>query len=141
MADELFSLAFDSASIRELSAYAGISSLLAEELQGTMKEVGQWLVEAAQAKTWEVFASPTGALASTIAPVQNSPYEVQIQVGAPYGRRREYGFSGMVDSLGRYFANDPAKPYLGPTLEAKEDQVEEMLSQAVQSVLERLGAV
>ena|SRR5450755_1678121 len=35
----------------------------------------------------------------------------------PYARRREEGFSGMTDSLGRFYPNDPGGFYMQQTLE------------------------
>lgn len=134
----MFSVAFDSESIREMALFAGVPVLFDTEIQGGMAQVGQLLTERMQEKTWEVFKAPTGKLASTIGMVQESPYAVQIKVGSPYGQRRERGFSGMTDSLGRYYANDPAKPYAQPTLDENTAEVEIILSERVQRVLDRL---
>jgi hypothetical protein len=137
MADE-FSIAFDSQSIREMALIAGVPILLNEKIQGTMRRVSSYLTEKAQAKTWEVFRNPTGKLASTIHPVRPSPYEAQIAVDSPYGRRREEGFDGA-DSLGRIY-HDLPEPYLEPTLLEETAQVEAWFSEDIQQVLDSLAA-
>ena len=137
MADE-YTIAFDSQSIRAMALIAGVPSLLNEEIQGTMRRVGPYLTTKAQAKTWEVFRAPTGKMASTIHPVKPSPYEVQIQVDSPYGRRREEGFDGA-DSLGRVY-HDLPEPYLAPTLEEETPVVEAMFDEGIQQVLDRIAA-
>lgn len=132
----MLQLSFDSKSLREMAAFAGLPSLFAEEIQGTMKQVGDLLTERAQAKTWDVFQNPTGQLASTIAPIAPSPFEVQIGVDVPYARRLEYGFVGT-DSLGRTY-NQAPEPYLQPTLDENEAEVEDMFATAIEHVLARI---
>lgn len=131
-------IAFDSQSIREMAMIAGVPTLLNEKIQGTMRRVGSYLTEKGQAKTWEVFRNPSGKLASTIHPVRPSPYEVQIQVDSPYGRRREEGFDGE-DSLGRVY-HDLPEPYLSPTLQEETPVVEAWFTEDIQQVLDSLAA-
>jgi len=137
----MFELSFTPESLKEIVQFAGFSTLLSEEVQGTMRATGEKLAAAAQEKTWEVFANPTGTLASTIQPILESPYEIRIGSDSPYARRREYGFSGMTDSLGRFYAHDPAKPYMGPTLAENEQAILQLMDEAVQRALARMGAV
>ncbi len=134
-----FSMTFDTASLAELVKMAGFKALLDEEITKALAQAGQTLTAAAVANTWAVFSSPTGELASTIYPWQASPSQMEIRVDSPYGRRREYGFMGMTDSLGRGPFNDPAKPYLAPALADNEDAVAQLISQAAQSAMERMG--
>jgi hypothetical protein len=46
--------------------------------------------------------------------------EVGVSNAVPYARRREYGFSGMTDALGRYYPYDPGAFYLTNGLKASE---------------------
>jgi hypothetical protein len=134
-----FAMSFDPASMSEIAQFAGFQAYLSEEVQGAMTEAGQLLAEAAAARTWVVFANPSGRLAGSIMPVLDSPYEVQIGSDLPYARRREYGFSGKTDSLGRHYANDPGKPYFGPALEDNRQAVLQLLDKAVLAALQRMG--
>src|SRR2546430_6739801 len=113
----LFQIGFDPASLSEIARFYGFKACLSEEMSSAMQEAGELLEKAAQDNTDRVFENPTGELKSTIQAILDSPYEVQIGSNSPYARRREYGFSGMTDSLGRYFASDPARPYMKPALD------------------------
>jgi len=42
----------------------------------------------------------------------------------PYARRREFGFSGRTDSLGRHYTNDPGAFYMRATLATVEDDID-----------------
>ncbi len=134
-----FSVGFDTPSLEAIARLYGFKVLLDEEIEPAIKDVAQTITEEAQAKTWQVFDNPTGELADSIYPFVVSPTEMEIRVGVPYGRRRERGFSGMTDSLGRFFANDPAKPYLAPALEVSRDYAEERIGNAVRVAMNRLG--
>lgn len=135
-----FSMSFSPASLAEIAQMYGMGVLLAEETQIALKEVAEMLATAAQAKTWDVFTNPTGELADTIVADVSSPYEAQVRVGSPYGRRRERGFSGMTDALGRFYPYDPAKPYLEPTLMENEQAAMLIVEAAVDTALERMAA-
>ncbi len=135
----MYTLSFAPESISQVARFYGFPVLLAEEVQVAMHLGGELLVRKAQEKTWEVFEHPTGELAGEIEEVQDSPYEVQIVSKAKYSERRERGFSGMTDSLGRYYPNDPGKPFMEPTLEENEQEVMIMIEQGVARALQRLA--
>ncbi len=136
MAD--FSMSFSPRSISEIARFYGFKTMLEPEVQAALTQISTLLATKAQDKTWAVFMNPSGVLASTIAPLTTSAYEAQVIVGSPYGHRREYSFKGP-DSLGRLFPNDPAEPYLGPTLDENEQAMLTILETAVQAALNRLG--
>lgn len=133
-----WSIGFDPQSLQELVRLQGFSALLNPEITAALTKAGQVLVGAAQANTWQVFANPTGQLADSIYFYVVSPMEVAVAVGVPYGRRREYGFSGMTDSLGRFYANDPARPYLTPAVDDNQAQITALMEQAVNNALGRV---
>ncbi len=60
------------------------------------------------------FKAPTGNLLGNIQGVVISPWlgVVGATNNVAYARRREFGFSGMTDSLGRYYPDDPGAFYL-----------------------------
>jgi hypothetical protein len=132
-----FRASLDASSLAELVRLAGFAGLLDLEVQQALTQVGILLVGAAQANTWQVFDNPTGALADSIYFYVISPSEIAVAVGVPYGRRRELGFSGMTDSLGRFYANDPAKPYLQPAVDDNTANIEALMAVAVDGALGR----
>lgn len=134
-----FSMSFSPQSISEIARFYGFKTLLEPEVQLALTQISTLLATKAQEKTWAVFMNPSGALADTIAPLTTSPYEAQVTVGSPYGHRREYSFKGP-DSLGHMFPNDPAEPYLQPTLDENEQALLVILEEAVQAALMRMGA-
>lgn len=134
----MFSVTFDPHSLSQIAQLTGFEVYLSEEVQHALDQVSQMMAARAQAKTWQVFAHPTGALASTITPDRTSPFEAQVEVTSPYGRRREYGFSGHTDSLGRYYPHDPAKPYLAPTLQENQVEALGIVTEAVNRALGRV---
>jgi len=137
----LFDIRFDPASMETIGRMALFDVYLAEEMAPAMEEAGKLVTEAAQENTWRVFAHPTGELAGSLAPEPLGPFEVGMVAGVPYAWRRERGFSGMTDSLGRYFANDPAKPYAAPALDANADKVVLLMDRAIERTWERIGGL
>lgn len=130
----------DADSLAELVRLQGFSALLNPEITNALAEAGRMLVSTAQANTWEVFDNPTGELADSITFYVPNPEEVAVTVGVPWGHRREKGFSGKTDSLGRFYPYDPGKPYLVPALEQDEQAVLDLMSAAVNSALGRVAA-
>lgn len=135
----MFTITFDEKALTAFVQFDDIDLLLSPEVQGAMKEAGELLATTAEAITWQVFAHPTGKLAGTIHSFVDSPYEVQTGTDSPYGRRRERGFSGMRDSIGRFYPEDPAKPYLQPALLQKQQDISRLFDAAIAQRLQRLG--
>ena len=136
----LLDIQFDPSSMASIARLLSFDLMLEEEMAPSMEEAGQIVTEAAQANTWTAFQNPIGKLAGSIEPVMVSPMEVGISVGVPYGFRREYGFVGMTDSLGRV-GTDPAEPYAGPALDANADKVMELMDLAIERTWIRVGGV
>src|SRR3979411_58502 len=109
----MLNISFAPESLSAIAQMLGFEALLSIEMGTAMKEGGDLIPAAPKANTQTAFQNPTGALSESIVPVLTSPYELQIGVGVPYGRRRELGGGGLSDSLGRPM-NDPAEPYLEP---------------------------
>jgi hypothetical protein len=130
MADD-FSASFDPGSLEKLTQLMGFGVLLDPRITQALTDAGELLVTTAQTNTWTVFASPTGELAGSIYFYVVSPTEVDVAVGVPYGRRRELGFSGMTDSLGRHYTNDPGKPYLQPAVDTDAPMIQSMIEFAI----------
>jgi hypothetical protein len=64
------------------------------------------------------FVRPTGNLLNNIQGYVMSPMlgVVGVTRSVPYGKRREFGFTGMTDSLGRTYTRDPGVFYLRDAL-------------------------
>lgn len=139
MADALLTIAFDPASMAEIARLFEFEVILTEEMATANQEAGDLVLAAAQANTWTAFQHPTGALASSLSAVLVSPWEVDITAGVPYAWRRERGFSGMTDSLGRFYPYDPAEPYAQPALDANADKVMALYEEAVLRTWARIG--
>lgn len=135
----LFSMGFDPGSLAKIVELAGMGVLLDEEIASVLVWAADLVTTTAQTNTWTAFQHPTGATAESIYPLVFSPSEIEVIVEAPQGRRLEYGFSGMTDSLGRFFPYWPAEPYLGPALEEDTPLIQERLAYAVGNVLARVA--
>jgi len=61
--------------------------------------------------------NPTGALEGSIQVVMQDAYDALIGSDLPYANRREFGFSGMTDSLGRFYPNDPGAFFMTNAIE------------------------
>lgn len=133
-----FTASLDPASLSEIARMYGFATLLEPEVQAALMIGAQKIAETAQENTWQVFENPTGTLSGSMFADYSSPYEVQVGVGVPYGRRREYGFIGFVDSLGRV-GKDRARPYLQPAMEANEQEVLGLIEDAVDAAFSFLG--
>lgn len=135
----MFSLEFDPRSLEALAHLAEFDILLAGSVQAALSHAGDILVQSAVMNTWERFANPTGALAGSIVAVRDNPYTVEVGSDSPYAARREYGFSGQTDSLGRYYANDPGVFYLTDALITHEEIIGQLMAFEIDGALRRLG--
>jgi hypothetical protein len=133
-----FSLSFSPESIAEIARFATFPVLLSNEVQSAMQQGGDLLVPAIRgAMNWQ---NPTGALEESIHPITDSPYEIQIGSDLPYARRRNWGFSGQADSLGRYYANDPGMYFMENGMQSQQQAVLQLIDAAVNRALAKLGS-
>ena len=116
------------------SALAGLKSGalgIGGALDEATQKIADMLVTASQSNmNWK---NPTGALEASMTQQGGSGYR---EVGSelPYSRRREFGFSGRTDSIGRFYANDPGKPYLGKAIEDNAGQIIQMLTASLDAL-------
>jgi hypothetical protein len=104
------SASFDQRSLSEIAQLYGFQLLLSPEIQQAMSDGGQLLVEALRNNMH--WMNPTGTLSDSWLALTTSPYEIQVSSADPKAARRNWGFSGQTDRLGRYFANDPGSFYI-----------------------------
>jgi hypothetical protein len=134
-----FTAKLDTKSLQQIVGLQGFKALLDPEIREVLVEGGGLIAKTAAGNARRVFThSSPGGLADSIYPWMKSPTEMEIVVAKPHGRRREKGFSGMTDSLGRYYPHDPAKPYLGPAMAQEGAMVEELMVEAVNNALGRV---
>ena len=100
-------VALDPASVAAAARIADFEVMLLPNLKTAMSESLDELEY--QAVDWmdSHFMNPTGQLESTWDKSVYGPYLAEIENTSPYGQRRNYGFSGMTDALGRYYPLDP----------------------------------
>lgn len=133
-----FNISMDPGSLQELVRLQGFAALLNPAITQALTEAGTLLTNAAVANTWSVFDNPTGALADSIYPYVVSPTEVAVSVGSVYGARREFGYLGKVDALGRV-GHDGPRPYLQPAVDQHQQEVSEIIEMAVNIALGRIA--
>lgn len=96
------------------------------------------IISAAQTYMWATFINPTG-------PLENA-FEKDIE-GAngvlsnamPYAWRRNEGFSGMTDVMGRFYPWDPGIHYMEFALQISEPFVETTFAIETETALARIG--
>jgi hypothetical protein len=133
----MFEMSFDPQSLSEIARFAGFPTYLSDEVQQALSEAGSLLVASAQANmNWK---NGTGALLSSIAVTSESPYEVIIGSDLPYARRREYGFTGLTDSLGRTFKDDPGAFYMTNAMQDNQSAILASVDAGVERALNRLA--
>lgn len=138
--DIALDISFDEKDLAAIGQMANFSTFLDPEVQKSMQSAGEKIANQAKDNTWSVFENPSGKLADTIQVLPVSPYEVHVGSDSPYAARREYGFSGMTDALGRHFTNDPAKPYLRPAMEMMQNDALAMIDDGVAAALAALSS-
>jgi len=106
----LLDIQFDPSSMASIARLLSFDVMLEEEMAPANQEAIDIVTQAAQANTWTAFQHPTGQLAGSLAGVLISPWEAAMTAGVPWDWRRARGYSGMTDSLGRFYPYDPAEP-------------------------------
>jgi|SRR5579859_916844 len=137
MAEPLFNVTWDSASLGAIANLNNFSSFLDPEMVVALTEIGDLIVQAAISNTWSVFSSPSGQLASAITSSLTGPLEVIVEVGVPYAWRMEEGFFGT-DSLGRTYNQEP-KPYILPAIQDNEDQIMVLMNLAAANAIAKIA--
>lgn len=90
------------------------------------------------------FKNPTGALEDNT-DINVFSHELPVISGEvandfPYAFRREYGFSGMTDSLGRFYPEDPGVFYMGSALVSDYDWIRKKFQWAINKALKELAS-
>lgn len=117
-----FAVEFSPASLARMASMINAAPVFAAYYSRAMSASVQQVATLAKQNTSSAsvggFMNPSGTLMRGIRGRVISPWLGEVGVGReiPYAHRRERGFSGMTDSLGRYYPYDPGIEYLGRAL-------------------------
>ena len=96
------------------------------------------IISAAQTYMWANFMNPTGVLENAFEKSIEGTTGV-ISNPTAWTWRREEGFSGMTDVLGRYYPYDPGIHYMAFALEISEPFVETTFAIEIETALAAMG--
>lgn len=125
--------------IRIAAKLLGYEGYLESSMHDAMYDIVEILANAAVGNMhWK---NPTGVLEASIFADSRVIDNWNAEVGSslPYAARREWGFSGKTDSLGRYYEEDPGAYYLTNALGDHQSDLEDRINYAVQSSVHRLS--
>jgi hypothetical protein len=133
-----FSYTIDPTALTKIKQFAGWQLVLEDELLKAHKKGTESLQNAARANMhWK---NPTHKLEGSLKPKVENPYASWMGTDLPYAKRRNYGFSGKSDSLGRYFAHDPGQFYMDNAVKQKKSEIGSIFGEALDAALARLSA-
>lgn len=117
----------------------GMDKRLGSEMRKAMVDIENNLMTSAV--SFMHWKNPSGKLEQSIFRDSRVVSDWQTIVGSkrPYAARREYGFSGMTDSLGRLYKDDPGQSFMEESLTGNMDFIEQRISQAAQTAMDPLG--
>src|SRR2546429_9988136 len=117
-----FSYTIDPDALAKIKQFEGWKIVLEEELVKAHRKSDIALKAAAKANmNWK---NPSGKLKGSVKRRVVNPYASWVGTDLPYAWRRERGFSGKTDSLGRYFVHDPGQFYMENTLKQKRGEID-----------------
>lgn len=135
----MFDLMFDSPSLRRVNNLGLFAVLLEPPMEEAVRESVELLRNDAEAYMWSTFKNPTGPLEGSLETGMLGRATGIVWTDSPYGWRREEGFSGMTDSLGRFFSVDEGIHYMAETLKKDTAWIRDRLELAVQDTLAVIG--
>lgn len=124
-----FAISLESDAQAVIAKIAGATGQWGKDALVAAQAVGKVIVAMIPSETDWVNPTPLLDLSFT---VSARPYGAEAGSDLPYSRRREFGFSGKTDSLGRYYAHDPGAFYLQKTLQDLPSHVGDALNQLAQ---------
>jgi hypothetical protein len=127
--------AFDAFTLAEIAALAQFPAYVGLEVDAALFEGAKIFAQAAIDNTWRDFKNPTGVLASDIVALMEAHFQSAVTSGVPYAWRREEGFSGQTDALGRFYPYDPGIHYMQNAFDDKELEVYALVQVAVATAL------
>lgn len=128
----------DAASMANVEKLLEFDSLFEPAIHTAIDLSMDGIIAAAQTYMWATFINPTGPLENAFE--KNIEGEIGI-ISNPtiYAQRRNDGFSGQTDSLGRYYPYDPGIHYMEFALQISEPFVETTFAIETETALASLG--
>lgn len=109
-----FYAAWDPSLVALINKFAAFSPLMQAQMAVAMARIGSHLVTVTRGNMhWK---NPTGALSGSIHVASTDATQVVVGTDLPYGWRREKGYTGMTDRLGRFYRYDPGQYYMTKAL-------------------------
>jgi hypothetical protein len=95
----------------------------------------------AQVEGAQHWMNSTGYLENSFSYHETSLNYYEVTSDVPYARRRDYGFSGMTDALGRTYPDDPGTHYAEAGVAATMPEATSAYMRVVTSVLQEFAAL
>ena len=124
-------IALDAASLKRVAAFSYYPTILDVEFTAAMQASVELLEASTYADMWETFTNPTGQLEDSLGYGVDSPYQAWMGTDSPYGRRRNYGFSGMTDALGRFYPHDVGIHWAERAVLVNENKIKKIFNDAL----------
>lgn len=134
-------LGFDKATLQRIESLALFNAILEPNLLDAHEKSLEDLQSGAESWMQASFHNSTGELEGSFERLVESPYTSKLINPSDYAWRRERGFSGMTDSLGRLFPDDPGIAYMEAAITLENLSVEENFREAVEQALIELGVL
>lgn len=133
-------LNFDAASIAKLRRLPDFDSWLAALYQAeAMPRSLDELEQASQAMMMANFKNPTGNVETKFRKFVRTPWRGILGNYEPYARRLNYGFSGMTDSLGRYYQFWPDYHWAEGAIEMATPYIQGHFQDSVQQAIDEVS--
>lgn len=138
----MIKLSITSNALGVVGQLAGFQAVLASHLLEAEKLSLDAVQNEAVNYMFSTFQAPTGQLEGAFYQVIEEgigSIEGQLINPESYAWRRERGFSGMTDSLGRFFPDDPGIAYMEHSLDDQIPTIEQYFSDALDATITEMG--
>lgn len=128
----------DAASMKNVDRMLAFGDYFMPQIEHALDLSMDGIISAAQAYMWATFINPTGPLEDAFEKDIEGTNGI-ISNPMPYAWRRNDGFSGMTDSLGRYYPLDPGIHYMEFALQISEPFIETTFAIETETALAMIG--
>ncbi len=135
------SLGFDPASMARIKGIEAFNLTLQRRLRDAMAWSIDDLEQEATAYMWSEFQNPQGPLEDAFEQNVYGPYKAELVNPSPYAYRRNYGFTGQTDSLGRFYRYDWGIGFMEYALKEQLSTIQENFQVAIDLAFIDVGAL
>jgi len=139
----LINVGFDAASMTKIDLLLGWVSSFRGTYEGFLEQAGLESLQALHMSTenhmWTTFMNPTGPLEDSLSEDMETPYRGWMGSDSEYARRRNWGFVGMYDSLGRGPYSDEGIEYMEYAINDMTPEIEGYYVKAINSAIAFMG--